>query len=66
MGCSYDVIHVELENKKQVEAFIEIFNRELEDELYWDENKISLDSFDEDMSKFILDIDDEPFFCTHV
>ena len=42
MGCSYDVIHVELENKKQVEAFIEIFNRELEDELYWDENKISL------------------------
>jgi hypothetical protein len=63
MGCSYDVIHVELENKKQVEAFIEIFNRELEDELYWDENKISLDSFEEDMDKFILDIDDEPFFA---
>lgn len=66
MGCSFDRIGVTIDKKKNIKTFVEIYNRELEDELYWGEDDfICEDDFEyHDGIGYMMFVENEPLFKT--
>lgn len=64
MGCSFDRIGVTIDKKENIKTFVDIFNEELKDALYWPEDQfIHEDIFEEDeLGNYYADIEDEPLF----
>lgn len=63
MGCSYDMLGATIHRKEDIKTFVEIYNRELEDSLYYGEDDfISENYFEETNEGFSMSYDQEPLF----
>lgn len=66
MGCSFDRIGVTIDKKENVKTFVEIYNRELEEDLYWGEDDfIDEECFEyHDGIGYMMFVENEPLFKT--
>lgn len=64
MGCSYDRFNAMLPSETHAEAFAELFNQMLKEELYWGEDSfITPNNFSCGLcEEYYIDVDDEPLF----
>ena len=63
MGCSFDRLGATIHRKEDVKTFIEIYNRELEDQLYWGEDDfLTEDDFEEIGGLYVMSVEQEPLF----
>lgn len=63
MGCSYDHLGVTIHRKEDIKTFVEIYNRELEDFLYYGKDDfISENYFEETDDGFSMSYEQEPLF----
>lgn len=64
MGCSFDRLGATIMRKQDVKTFIEIFNRELKDSLYDEEDAFIDESNFEELAAgiYIMSVEQEPLF----
>ncbi len=63
MGCSYDMLGAIIHRKEDIKTFVEIYNRELEDSLYYGaDGFISEHDFKEVLNSFCMSYNQEPLF----
>lgn len=63
MSCSFDRIGITIDKKENIKTFVDIYNRELEDHLYWGKNSfLSEDSFRDNDGVYRAYIEEEPLF----
>jgi hypothetical protein len=64
MGCSFDRLGATIHRKKDIKTFVEIYNRELADQLYWGEDDfLSEDDFENiGNGIYCMSVEQEPLF----
>jgi hypothetical protein len=66
MGCSFDRLGVTIDKKENIKTFVEIYNRDLADQLYWGEDDfICEDDFEyHENNGYLMAVEEEPLFRT--
>jgi hypothetical protein len=64
MGCSFDRIGITIDKKENIKTFVDIFNKELKDDLYWPDNTyLSESDFEDEFGVFTASVEEEPLFA---
>jgi hypothetical protein len=64
MGCSFDRLGATITRKEDIKTFVEIYNRELKDQLYWGEDDFLTEEDFEQIGpgQYCMSVEEEPLF----
>ena len=62
MGCTFDCITIKIKQEEKVQAFIDLFNSIIKEDLYDEDLELDMSYCEQEDDMFVIGIEDEPLF----